>query len=384
MARMAVTNDQLVEALRPVQDPELHRSIVDLGMLRTAELGPDGTAHVLVALTVAGCPLRNEIQHRVTDALDGLHGVSRVALEFTVMTDDEREELRRRLHGDAGATAGQRPAHGHAEGRAIPFAEAGSTTRPLLVSSGKGGVGKSSVTTNLAVALAQQGHKVGVVDADIYGYSIPRMLGTDRPPTVIDQMLIPPERWGVRCISMGYFAPPGEAIIWRGPMLHKALEQFLTDVFWDDPDFLLIDMPPGTGDIALSLSQYLPRGEVYVVTTPQPAAQQVARLSAAMAEKVNLPVKGIIENMSWFTGDDGTRYELFGAGGGAELADDLGVPLLGQLPLVPALREGSDVGRPITAVDPDSESARAFHEIARRIAVDLKPKKIFSPELRVI
>ena len=377
-------NPTLVDALRPVQDPELHRSIVDLGMLRRAELASDGTAQILVALTVAGCPLRNEIQNRVTGAVSALDGVTGVALEFTVMTDQEREDLRRTLHGDAAATAGHGHAHGHAEGRKIPFAEPGSKTRPLLISSGKGGVGKSSVTTNVAVALAQQGFSVGVVDADIYGYSIPRMLGTDRPPTVIDQMLVPPEQWGVRCISMGYFAPPGEAIIWRGPMLHKALEQFLTDVYWDDPDFLLIDMPPGTGDIALSLSQYLPRGEVYVVTTPQPAAQKVARMSAAMAAKVNLPVKGIIENMSWFTGDDGKRYELFGAGGGQELADELGVPLLGQLPLVPALRQGSDEGRPITAVDPDSESARAFHAIARQIAVDLKPKKIFSPELKVI
>ena len=377
-------NPQLVEALRPVQDPELHRSIVDLGMLRRAELAADGTAQILVALTVAGCPLRNEIQNRVTGAVADLDGVSGVSLEFTVMTDQEREDLRKTLHGDAAATAGHAQAHGHAEGRKIPFAETGSKTRPLLISSGKGGVGKSSVTTNLAVALAQQGYSVGVVDADIYGYSIPRMLGTDRPPTVIDQMLIPPERWGVRCISMGYFAPPGEAVIWRGPMLHKALEQFLTDVFWDDPDFLLIDMPPGTGDIALSLSQYLPRGEVYVVTTPQPAAQKVARMSAAMAAKVNLPVKGIIENMSWFTGDDGKRYELFGSGGGRELADELGVPLLGELPLVPALREGSDEGRPIVAVDPDSETAAAFHEIARQIAVDLKPKKVFSPQLKVI
>ena len=250
---------------------------------------------------------------------------------------------------------GPPPAHGHAEGRQIPFAQPGSRTRPLLIASGKGGVGKSSVTTNLAVALAQQGHSVGVIDADVYGFSIPRMLGTDREPVVIDQMLIPPERWGVRCISMGYFVPEGQAVIWRGPMLHKALEQFLTDVFWDDPEFLLVDMPPGTGDIALSLSQYLPRAEVLVVTTPQPAAQKVARLSAAMAEKVHLPVKGVIENMSWFTGDDGTRYELFGAGGGQELADELGVPLLAQLPLVMALREGGDSGRPITAVDPDSE-----------------------------
>jgi ATP-binding protein involved in chromosome partitioning len=380
---MAISNEQLVEALRPVEDPELHRSIVDLGMLRRAELGADGIAHILVALTVAGCPLRNEITNRVKGAVTALDGVRDVALEFTVMTDQEREDLRVKLHGNPGATAGHGQAHGHAEGRAIPFAEAGSKTRPLLISSGKGGVGKSSVTTNLAVALAQAGYSVGVVDADIYGYSIPRMLGTDRAPVVIDQMLIPPSQWGVRCISIGYFVPEGEAVIWRGPMLHKALEQFLTDVFWDEPDFLLIDMPPGTGDIALSLSQYLPRGEVYVVTTPQPAAQKVAALSAAMAAKVNLPVKGIIENMSWFTGDDGKRYELFGSGGGRELADSLGVPLLGQLPLIPALREGGDEGRPITAVAPDSEIAQAFRAIAHQIAVDLRPKKVYSSALKV-
>ncbi|HWL45546.1 MAG TPA: P-loop NTPase [Ilumatobacter sp.] len=377
-------NELLVDALRPVEDPELHRSIVDLGMLRRADIDADGTARITVALTVAGCPLRNEISNRVNGAATTLADVKQVELDFTVMTDDEREELRKRLHGDAGATAGSQTAHGHAQGRAIPFAAAGSKTRPLLISSGKGGVGKSSVTVNLAVALVQQGHSVGIVDADIYGHSVPQMLGTDHPPTVIDEMLLPPEAHGVRCISMAYFAPPGEAVIWRGPMLHKALEQFLTDVFWDDPDFLLIDMPPGTGDIALSLSQYLPRGEVYVVTTPQPAAQQVARLSAAMAAKVNLPVRGVIENMSWFTGDDGTRYELFGSGGGAELAADLDVPLLGQLPLVPALREGGDVGLPITVAAPDSEAAQGFQAIARRIAAELKPRKVFSPELKVL
>ncbi len=381
---MAVTHDLVVDALRPVEDPELHRSIVDLGMLRDVEIRDDGTVGILVALTIAGCPLRSEITRRVTDAVETIHGVAGVDLDFTVMTDDEREQLRKRLHGDPSSTAGQGQAHGHAEGRAIPFAEPGSKTRPLLISSGKGGVGKSSVTTNLAVALAQQGYSVGVVDADIYGYSIPRMLGTDRDPVVIDQMLVPPEQWGVRCISIGYFVPENQAVIWRGPMLHKALEQFLTDVFWDDPDFLIVDMPPGTGDIALSLSQYLPRGEVYVVTTPQPAAQKVARLSAAMAEKVNLPVRGIVENMSWFTGDDGKRYEIFGSGGGQLLADELGVPLLGQLPLVPALREGGDDGRPITAVDPDSEVSKAFHRIAEQIAVELKPKKVFSPQLKVI
>ena len=380
---MSLTREQIVDALRPVEDPELHRSIVDIGMLRDVEIAGNGDVRIQIALTVAGCPLRNEITNRVQSAVAPLAGVGRVDLDFTVMTDDERARLRELLHGDPSSTAGSGQAHGHAEGRAIPFAEPGSKTRPLLISSGKGGVGKSSVTTNLAVALAAQGHKVGVVDADIYGFSIPRMLGADRDPVVIDRMLLPPESYGVRCISIGYFVPDGQAVIWRGPMLHKALEQFLTDVYWDEPDFLLIDMPPGTGDIALSLSQYLPRGEVYVVTTPQSAAQKVARLSAAMAAKVNLPVKGVIENMSWFTGDDGKKYELFGHGGGKELADELGVPLLGQLPLVPQLREGGDDGRPIAAVAPDSEAGRIFHQIAEKIAKDMKPKKIFSKLLKV-
>ncbi len=376
------THDQVIDALRPVEDPELRRSIVDLGMVRDVRID-GGQVAIQFALTVAGCPLRNEIQTRVTTALTALADVVTVSLDFTVMTDQEREAVRLMLHGNPGASAGQGQAHGHAEGRKVPFSEPGSKTRPLLISSGKGGVGKSSVTVNLAVALASQGYSVGVVDADIYGYSVPRMLGTDRDPVVIDQMLLPPEAHGVRCISIGYFVPEGQAVIWRGPMLHKALEQFLTDVYWDEPDFLLIDMPPGTGDIALSLSQYLPRGEVYVVTTPQPAAQKVAALSAAMAAKVNLPVRGVIENMSWFTGDDGKRYEIFGAGGGQELADELGVPLLGKLPLVPELREGGDSGVPITVSHPDSEAARCFRDIARTIAVDLKPKKIFSSALRV-
>jgi ATP-binding protein involved in chromosome partitioning len=379
-----VTEAQIVDALRPVEDPELHRSIVDLGMLRGVAIRDNGVVGVLIALTVPGCPLKSEIQRRVSEAATQLDGVESIDLEFTVMSDEDRENLRRTLHGDAAATAGASQAHGHAEGREIPFSKNTSKTRPLLISSGKGGVGKSSVTTNLAVSLASQGYKVGVVDADIYGYSIPRMLGTDRDPVVIDEMLVPPEMWGVRCISIGYFVPQGQAVIWRGPMLHKALEQFLTDVFWDEPDFLLVDMPPGTGDIALSLAQYLPRGEVFVVTTPQPAAQKVASLSAAMAAKVNLPVRGIIENMSWFTGDDGKRYEIFGSGGGQVLAEELEVPLLGKLPLVPALREGGDNGNPITAVDPESEAAQMFQAIATKIAVEMKPKKVFSDKLKVL
>ena len=376
------TTDQIIEALRPVEDPELHRSIVDLGMVRDVEVN-GGVVSLTVVLTIAGCPLRNEIQNRVGTALRALDGVNDVALNFGVMNDEERAKVREMLHGNPGATAGSQQAHGHASGREISFAQPGSKTRPILVSSGKGGVGKSSVTTNLAVALAAQGHKVGIVDADIYGYSIPRMLGTDREPVVIDNMLLPPEKWGVRCISIGYFVPEGQAVVWRGPMLHKALEQFLTDVYWDEPDFLLIDMPPGTGDIALSLSQYLPRAEVLVVTTPQEAAQKVAKLSAAMATKVNLPVRGIIENMSWFTGDDGVRYELFGSGGGQSLADELNVPLLAQIPLMSALREGGDDGRPIAAVAPESEIGQVFAALAKRIAEEMKPKKIFSAALKV-
>ena len=377
------TIDQLIDALRPVQDPELHRSIVDLGMVRDVIIDKKGTVGLTVVLTIAGCPLRNEIQTRVNTALRALDGVSDVNLNFGVMNDEERAAVRQMLNGNPGATAGSAPAQGHAEGRTISFAQPGSKTRPILISSGKGGVGKSSVTTNIAVAMAALGYKVGIVDADIYGYSIPRMLGTDRDPVVIDNMLLPPEAWGVRCISIGYFVPEGQAVVWRGPMLHKALEQFLTDVFWDEPDFLFIDMPPGTGDIALSLSQYLPRAEVLVVTTPQEAAQKVARLSAAMAVKVNLPVRGIIENMSWFTGDDGKRYELFGKGGGQILADELNVPLLAQIPLLNALREGGDDGRPIAAVAPDSEVGKAFFAIAKYIAEDMKPKKIFSAALKV-
>ncbi|MCX6530361.1 MAG: P-loop NTPase [Actinobacteria bacterium] len=380
---MPIAVEQVIEALRPVQDPELHRSIVDLGMVRDVEVSASGVVTLTVVLTIAGCPLRNEITNRVNGALRADPSVSDVNLTFGVMTDAERENVRRIVHGDAASSAGSQTAHGHAEGRSIPFAQPGSKTRPLLISSGKGGVGKSSVTTNLAVALAARGHTVGIVDADIYGFSIPRMLGADRDPVAIDQMLLPPEAWGVRCISIGYFVPDGQAVVWRGPMLHKALEQFLTDVYWDEPDFLLVDMPPGTGDIALSLSQYLPRAEVYVVTTPQPAAQKVARLSAAMAEKVNLTVRGVIENMSWFTGDDGKKYEIFGSGGGQELANELNVPLLGQIPLMNALREGGDDGHPITAVDPTSETAMIFHQMAERIATELKPKKIFSSALKI-
>jgi ATP-binding protein involved in chromosome partitioning len=380
---MTVTEADVLEALRPVEDPELHRSIVDLEMVRGVRI--DGArVDVQVALTVAGCPLRAEIQSRVTGAVTALDGIDTATIDFSVMTDEDRVRLREKLHGNPAATAGTHQGHGHAEGRAIPFADPASKTRCLLIASGKGGVGKSTVTTNLAVALAQQDQSVAVVDADVWGFSIPRMLGVDRPPVVIDEMLVPPEANGVRCISMGFFAQEDQPVIWRGPMLHKALEQFLTDVYWDEPDFLVIDLPPGTGDIALSLAQFLPRGEVYVVTTPQPAAQRVAQRAAFMAQKVKLEVKGIIENMSWFTGDDGTRYEIFGAGGGQDLAERLEVPLLGRIPLVSQLRKGGDAGEPIVVVDPEGEAAQAFTAIAHRIADELAPTRVYNPQLKII
>ena len=379
---MAVTEAEVIEALRPVEDPELHRSIVDLGMYRGSTID-GGHADVRIALTVAGCPLRSEIQRRVTDALVSLDGVAAVTVDFTVMSDAERAELRTKLHGNPSATAGSAPAHGHAEGRAIPFAEPGNATRTLLIASGKGGVGKSSVTANLAIALAAQGRSTAVVDADVWGFSIPRMLGVDRAPVVIDDMIVPPEVHGVRCISMGFFAQEDQPVIWRGPMLHKALEQFLTDVFWDDPDFLLVDLPPGTGDISLSLAQFLPRAEAYVVTTPNPAAQKVAQRSAFMFSKVNITVRGVIENMSWFTGDDGKRYHLFGSGGGAELARRLDVELIGQVPMTIPLREGSDHGRPIMAVDPGSEPSGVFAAMASWIEAH-GPTKRTHPELKLV
>jgi len=380
---MPLTPAQVVEALRPVQDPELHRSIVELGMVKNVTIG-DSEIVVQIALTVAGCPLRAEIDNRVTDAIRGLDPGPTVKIDFTVMSPEELAALRGRLHGDPASTAGTNAAHGHAEGRAIPFADAGSRTRVLLIASGKGGVGKSSVTTNLAVALAQRGKSVGILDADVWGFSIPKMLGVDRAPVALDQMLLPPEANGVRCISIGFFADEDQPVIWRGPMLHKALEQFLTDVYWDDPNYLLVDLPPGTGDVSISLAQMLPHAEMYVVTTPQPAAQRVAQRAGYMAHKVNLKVKGVIENMSWFTGDDGKRYELFGSGGGAHLAEVLEVPLLGQVPLVPAMREGGDVGAPIVVSEPDGEAARIFANIAERVDVELAPTRRTHRELKLI
>jgi ATP-binding protein involved in chromosome partitioning len=391
---MPLTEDQVLDALRPVMDPELHMSIVDLDMVKDISVRGSRVA-ITVALTVAGCPMQTELRERVTAALAPVPEVEDVTVDLTVMTEAELDRVREKMRsrhgsGAAGTAAGAGHAHagaggqrlGHEEGRTNPFQDPTSRTRILGISSGKGGVGKSSVSVNLAVALARQGHEVGILDADVYGFSVPKMLGIDHDPVVIDDLIVPPVAFDVKCISIGFFVDDDQPVMWRGPMLHKALEQFLVDVYWGDLDFLLVDMPPGTGDVALSMAQYLPRSEVYVVTTPQPAAQRVAQRTAYMARKINLPVRGVIENMSWFTADDGTRYELFGRGGGATLAADLGVPLLGQIPLVPALREGGDVGRPITLADPAGEAAEAFGSVAAEIA-SRGASRVFRPELTI-
>jgi ATP-binding protein involved in chromosome partitioning len=372
-------------ALAAVEEPELRRSIVELGMVQGVAV--DGkTAVVALAVPLPGDATRAELSRRVVEAVGQVPGIDRVDVDLRDMDDDEVVALARLLKGvppvnplqvvDASQAGQQATAP-----RVNPFTD--SRTRVLAISSGKGGVGKSSVTTNLSVALADRGHRVAAVDADVWGFSMPRMLGISAPPGLIDDVIVPPEANGVRLISMGFFAREDQAVIWRGPMLHKALEQFLTDVYWGEVDYLIVDMPPGTGDISLSIAQFLPRAEVLVVTTPQPAAQRVAQRAAAMAEKVDLQVIGVVENMSWFTGDDGKRYELFGAGGGEELADELGVPLLAQIPLVPELRAGGDVGRPIVAADPDGEVAQVFRALAERLDTDLAPKRVYNPELRI-
>jgi ATP-binding protein involved in chromosome partitioning len=257
-----------------------------------------------------------------------------------------------------------------------------TSSRVIAVASGKGGVGKSSVSTNLAVALALRGRRTAIIDADVYGFSIPRMIGIDRKPVIIDRMIVPPEAHGVAVMSIGFFAAENNPVIWRGPMLHKALTQFVTDVYWGEPDVVIIDMPPGTGDVSLTMAQFLPATEVVVVTTPQPAAQRVAQRAAYMARKVNLTVSGVIENMSWFTGHDGFRYDIFGSGGGELLAKELDVPLLGQIPLVPALREGSDAGAPILVTDPDSEAAHTIDALAGKL-LEMGVRRIRLPVLNI-
>ena len=364
----------------------------------SAGSGPSASkVTVEVALPVAHYPQVDELTARVRAAVARVDGVDEVTVDTTVMDEETRARLRMLLRGDAvdggtmhaaddghghGHDHGSGGALGHEEGRPNKFMEPRSKTRILGISSGKGGVGKSSVTVNLAVALARAGYDVGILDADVYGFSVPKMLGITTDPLIIGDLVVPPTANGVRCLSMGFFVADDTPVIWRGPMLHKALEQFLVDAYWGEPDFLLIDMPPGTGDVTLSLGQYLTKTEVFVVTTPQPAAQRVAQRSAYAARKLKLAVRGVIENMSWFTGDDGTRYELFGAGGGQQLAKDLGVPLLGKVPLVPALREGGDEGVPIVVADPDGEAAAVFAQLATTIAA-LGPARVYRRELTV-
>jgi len=394
---MSIDESQVASAVAHVDDPELRRPLGELGMVASVHTRRR-KATVELALPVATYPQVDELVGRVRAAVARVGGVDEVLVETTVMDEEARAYLRMLLRGDAvpggtmhaeddqghdhGHDHGSGGALGHEEGRPNKFMEPRSKTRVLGISSGKGGVGKSSVTVNLAVALARAGYDVGILDADVYGFSVPKMLGIRSDPMIIGDLVVPPTANGVRCLSMGFFVADDTPVIWRGPMLHKALEQFLVDAYWGEPDFLLIDMPPGTGDVTLSLGQYLTKTEVFVVTTPQPAAQRVAQRSAYAARKLKLAVRGVIENMSWFTGDDGTRYELFGAGGGEQLARDLGVPLLGTVPLVPALREGGDQGVPVVIADPEGEAAQVFAQLAATIA-SLGPARVYRRELTV-
>lgn len=340
---MSVSIDQVMAALETVIDPEIHRPIVDLNMTSAEQVTIDGsTVTVEVLLTTAGCPLRTTINADIITAVGTVEGVENVKVDMGVMSDEQKKALREKLNG------------GRPE-REIPFAQPNSLTRVIAVTSGKGGVGKSSMTANLAAAMTQAGLKVGVMDADIYGFSIPRMLGVDHDPQVIDGMIIPPVgASGIKVMSIGMFVPDGQPVIWRGPMLHRALQQFLADVFWGDLDVLLIDMPPGTGDVAISIAQLLPNSEVLVVTTPQVAAAEVAERAGSIASQTQQKVIGVVENMSYLPQPDGSQLELFGSGGGASvsarLTAQLGyeVPLLAQVPLDIALREGGDAGRPVS------------------------------------
>ena len=353
-------------AVESVVDPDLRAPIGSLGMV-TAVGGDADAPVVTIALPLGGHPAHSELTSRIELAVAGA-GAEKVELVFTAMSDDDRIALATRLRGSGSAVCD------------VTIGQAGSGTRVVGIASGKGGVGKSSVTVNLANALTRQGQSVGIKDADVWGFSIPKMLGIDRAPSVLEDLLIPPVAHDVAAMSMDFFVDPDQAVVWRGPMLHKALEQFLVDVHWGDIDYLLIDMPPGTGDVSISISQYLPNSEIVVVTTPQPAAQRVAVKAGLMAAKVNQEVVGVIENMSWFTGDDGKRYELFGAGGGEAVASDLDVPLLGQIPLIPDLREGSDTGNPVTVTDPGGEASRAFDILADEL-MSRRPRLRSHPDL---
>ena len=349
---MTPDRDAILRALENVIDPELRKPVTELDMVRELEID-GGAVSVTIALTVAGCPLRNSFQEQVAEHVGSVPGVERVELRFGVMTPEEKSALTSKLRG----------------GRPEKSISLDPRTRVVAVASGKGGVGKSSLTVNLAAALDALGQQVGVIDADIYGHSIPHMLGVHQRPIVVDKMIVPPVRGRLKLISIGNFLDDNAPVMWRGPMLHRALEQFLSDVHWGELDTLVVDMPPGTGDIAISLGQLLPRAEVLVVTTPQPLAQEVAARAAMMAQKTGQKLLGVVENMSG---------EAFGVGGGRKLADDLGVPLLGTVPLDPALREAGDAGVPVVEADPDSESARAIVAIAEAVLAS-RPAAIRKP-----
>jgi ATP-binding protein involved in chromosome partitioning len=349
-----ITEEQVRAALHEVRDPEIGRPIDDLGMLAGVEIqGERVTVDVL--LTIAGCPLQDRITGDVTAALTPL-GVTDVEVRMSPMSEEQRAALVGKLRGPS-APQQQRT-----------FFTGGKTV-VIAVASGKGGVGKSSVTVNLASALAAEGHRVGVLDADVWGFSVPRMMGISGRPVGFNDMILPLESHGVKIISMGFFVDEETPVIWRGPMLHKAIEQFLGDVYWGDLDFLLCDLPPGTGDVSISLASFLPGASMLVVTTPQEAARKVAERAGKMAERTNLKPIGVIENMSWFVCPHcGGREAIFGEGGGREAAETLGVELLAQVPLMPALRTGGDVGVPIVVSDPDSPAGEALRDAARAIA----------------
>ena len=358
---MTVPSEEAVrEALSTVLDPEIRRPITDLDMVRSVDID-EGDVVVGIDLTTQGCPLRDTISGDIETAVHEVEGTASVRVEFGVMTDEQRKNLQTKLRGGAPEAV-------------IPFSQPGSLTRVYAITSGKGGVGKSSMTANLAVALAKQGLRVGVVDADIYGHSIPAMLGVTQPPTRVEDMIMPPVSQGIKVISIGMFTQGNTPVVWRGPMMHRALQQFLADVYWGDLDALLLDLPPGTGDVAISVAQLLPNSEIVVVTTPQLAASQVAERAGAMAAQTNQKVIGVIENMSHLELPDGTKMDLFGSGGGekvaAELTKILGyeIPVLAQIPLEQELREQGDNGTPLAGTDSESPASTAIHGIADKLA----------------
>ena len=356
------TVDRVTRALDGVQDPEIRKPITELGMVKNVEVAAGGAVRVEVWLTVAGCPLRETITREVTAAVGKIGGVTSVRVDLDVMSDEQRRALQTKLRG------------GRPEPQ-IPFAQPSSLTRVYAVASGKGGVGKSSVTVNLAAALASAGQKVGVVDADIYGHSVPRMLGVTGRPTPVENMIMPPSAHDVKVISIGMFTDGNKPVVWRGPMLHRALQQFLADVYWGDLDVLLLDLPPGTGDVAISVAQLLPSAELLIVTTPQVAAAEVAERAGAIAAQTRQRITGVIENMAYLICPHcGEQTDLFGSGGGASVAAALSrlsgtqVPLLGQVPIDVRLREGGDRGVPLVLGDPDSPAGLALRKIADDLA----------------